>query len=666
MKAFHSPLLVLFALLWTHLVVYLCLSQIASCSFNHSLNILDFGALPDGKTDNTAAIHKALSEAKRSSKSVYIPSSTWPFVHHGMILVDSVLMYGDGYSSWLHGSNENATAIQMIGANVQIANLRLTSVAQERRTTPQPSTVYCNRASNFSVDRIWTQPLPGEGYVYDDTHIHGVGGIFIYGCFNGTITNNSLNYTFADGIHMTAGSRDILIENNMIENSGDDGIACVTYLPKTAPDMDTLRRLTRNCGNLIYRSNRVKSNRWGRGMTVIGGDSIIIEDNTIEKAAGSGVWIASESSYNTSTAQHVMVRRNTIVRPGVYGLHGKCHPNNTLPAMGVDNQNSRYAGSVQNIMFLDNLIMDACLDSFRITGREISNIVFAGNTLLSSARWGMYIAPVNGSFFLIGNTITNSTLNSYVGVNEQEMMVIAYNKFSNALLNGNGRIQIAHLYAAQRFQFTNNSYSQNVSTNAKRMIEAVVIPKQMVYDHSNTSVYSTYFPNIGKLNVTSFELPLVNDLTFTIPFHVNNLTLTEQDLFNSPSFPSSMRGRVQLLAVFSGTGGQADMNLQRNQVTFRMTLSNKATFRYSVILKEIESVATATITIERQVAPPSPPVPLLPSASVKHEFSSGVHSSQPKTSRVNQASERRLSQWTLISKQLFILVVILISIGMVF
>jgi len=41
--------------------------------------------------------------------------------------------------------------------------------------------------------------------------------IFIYGCSNGIISGNNLNYTYADAIHNTANTNNILVVNNRLK-----------------------------------------------------------------------------------------------------------------------------------------------------------------------------------------------------------------------------------------------------------------------------------------------------------------------------------------------------------------------------------------------------------------------------------------------------------------
>ena len=102
---------------------------------------------------------------------------------------------------------------------------------------------------------------------------------------------------------MTDKASYITLENNRIENSGDDGIAVVSY---------------RNDGGLVNhitaRNNVIVNNKWGRQMSVVGGGQVLYENNHLENnlAGAACLYIAQEASYSTYGAHDVMARYNTL------------------------------------------------------------------------------------------------------------------------------------------------------------------------------------------------------------------------------------------------------------------------------------------------------------------------------------------------------------------
>ncbi|OXH88926.1 hypothetical protein CA831_15755, partial [Burkholderia multivorans] len=92
-----------------------------------------------------------------------------------------------------------------------------------------------------------------------------------------------------DGIHVTNGSTDVRVQRNTVTGTGDDLIAVVSY--------QSDGRLS---GNVLIDGNSVSGNPWGRGISVVGGRSVTISNNTVvgvEKAAG--ILVAQEDSWHT-------------------------------------------------------------------------------------------------------------------------------------------------------------------------------------------------------------------------------------------------------------------------------------------------------------------------------------------------------------------------------
>ena len=108
--------------------------------------------------------------------------------------------------------------------------------------------------------------------------------------------------TLSDSIHITDKASYITLQNNHVENSGDDGIAVVSYLN----DGDYV-------SNITAIDNVVLNNKWGRNMSVVGGKSIIYRNNYL---AGNVNWaclyLAQEGSYNTFGDVDVTAQYNTL------------------------------------------------------------------------------------------------------------------------------------------------------------------------------------------------------------------------------------------------------------------------------------------------------------------------------------------------------------------
>lgn len=130
------------------------------------------------------------------------------------------------------------------------------------------------------------------------------GMLFYRGCRDVRVAGNRVCNTMADGIHVTGGTRQVVVVDNLVDNRavrGDDGIACVSYAndPEPSADMTVAR-------------NIVLGGTHGRGIAVDGGETVRIVDNTVVGSNGAGILLSGESSYRTQGCRDCSVIRNRL------------------------------------------------------------------------------------------------------------------------------------------------------------------------------------------------------------------------------------------------------------------------------------------------------------------------------------------------------------------
>lgn len=293
--------------------------------------ITDYGAraTPSGMTptiDNLPAIQAAISCAKRLNVSVYVPPGlfsfgrtttgactinpvtntpncpTW-FLLDGVQMTGQPPQNGHASASVLYALDPTDEAIVLAGNRAQLRNLTLTgAVASQRLTTPQSGHVWVlgeptYLATNFVIDSL---TINGSASV----------GIITYGAGYGVISNNTINNTMADSIHMTnaaLASHDIEVKNNTITNSGDDGIVVLSYQGGGYVN------------NINIHDNQIMNNVWGRNMAVVGGQNVSLTNNL---AKGNGccacLYIAEEDNpqAHTLASFDVIAQYNTLENCG--------------------------------------------------------------------------------------------------------------------------------------------------------------------------------------------------------------------------------------------------------------------------------------------------------------------------------------------------------------
>ena len=136
------------------------------------------------------------------------------------------------------------------------------------------------------------------------------------------VSGNTVVRSLADGIHITGGSRDGRVLNNVVRETGDDMIAVVSYADtaslmknsaaKLADAWDANAELRLN-RRILISGNRVSGQYWGRGISVVGGQSIAIVRNTIENVpVAAAILLHREASYQTFGIDSVLVEGNIL------------------------------------------------------------------------------------------------------------------------------------------------------------------------------------------------------------------------------------------------------------------------------------------------------------------------------------------------------------------
>lgn len=258
------------------------------------VSIRAHGAVCDGNFDNSAAIASAIATAKSRGAAVFVPAGVCAY--GDVIRLDGVKLYGAGDTSVLHALNWRRQSIFMYGSGAEVRQLKLAGVrAPSRQADWEMTRISLFGATDFVIDRVTIEGSAAAGIQTAQATSRG------------RITNNSIKDTLSDSIHMTDRASFITVENNRIENAGDDGIAVVSY---------------RSDGGLVHdiiaRNNVVLNNRWGRQMSVVGGSNVLYENNHLENNMSSWacLYFAQENSYDTFGAHDVVARNNTLKNCG--------------------------------------------------------------------------------------------------------------------------------------------------------------------------------------------------------------------------------------------------------------------------------------------------------------------------------------------------------------
>jgi hypothetical protein len=308
----------------------------------------------NGSTDNNLAIARGLADAKAKNVPLIIPVGQCNF--SDIIRMDGVKLTGSGTGSVLYSTNWQRSAIFMSGASPSVSNVKLTGV-------PAPS-----RQAPWEMTRITI--FGGTDFVIDHVTIEGSGAAGIQTAqapTRGRITNNVVRNTLSDSIHITGAASYITIDNNLVEYSGDDGIAVVSYMSETG-----------RVNNVTATNNVVRNNRFGRNMSVVGGAQVLYKNNLLQNnLSGYACFLLAQENVGTLATK---------------GSDGVRFENNTMQNCG-----SQTTGHGAALIYSDG-------------AQTINNVALANNLIQQSGQPGIRAYnPYTFSMSLQNNEITGAS-----------------------------------------------------------------------------------------------------------------------------------------------------------------------------------------------------------------------------------------------------------------
>jgi len=367
------------------------------------LNIRNLGVKADGSDEQTA-IQNAINTAKSQNLPLYAPAGSYK--HSARLILDSVELFGDGDATMFIGTVPTEMALHLIGTKPKLRSVKIMT----DYTYDAVNAVLVK--GNSTISRVHTPWSAGvwigwpydagmvqytNGFVVDNvTVMHAANSGIINLGAKGTaaeyarITNNRVEATLSDAIHNTHGTQYVLIEGNTTHGNGDDGIAVVSYGSEQLSS------------DIMIRNNTVGHNYWGRGITVVGGTRVTIQNNQIAYTEAAGILLYSEVSYHTREVLDVLVKDNTID----HACHckvsacaskniaiGACRTGHPAILIGGDQDDgstilnpSYLNGSrhwVKDIDLLSNTISYPSTKALRIN-KYSSDVTFDGNTIKSA------------------------------------------------------------------------------------------------------------------------------------------------------------------------------------------------------------------------------------------------------------------------------------------
>lgn len=330
--------------------------------------------------DSTAVLQDVFSNLKPGSTLTLAPKT---FYHSGVLQITVSGLTINGNGATLQATNDATSAVEILADHVTMSNLTLGA----NLTGPR-----------YYADEQHKLLIEGDYATVSNVTINGAAGAGVYvlgaGWFN--LTGITVNNSRADGISMTGGAHDGVVNNPVTNNTGDDGVSVVSYIHD-----GTI------CSNITINNPIVNGTTWGRGVTVVGGQNITYNNIKVSNTNGAGIYIASEPSYDTMRVSNVIVNGGTVTGANynsgvVHGAILVYAGNAGQPVTGVTIENISVSGTPLTAQREIGLIQE--------TGSSMSGIVFKNISFDKTALPIFYTNTPSGSYSASGITMGGTTI----------------------------------------------------------------------------------------------------------------------------------------------------------------------------------------------------------------------------------------------------------------
>ncbi|MFC6129408.1 right-handed parallel beta-helix repeat-containing protein [Mycolicibacterium llatzerense] len=209
--------------------------------------------------------------------------------HSGMLTVRTPNITINGNGATITATNDETSAVDILGDGITVTNVTLSAPTEGKRWMGEQQHKLVVKGQQATISNVTVVGSAGAG-------------IYLSGAQHFVVRDVTIIGTRADGLHMTGGSAFGQVDNVKTDQTGDDGVAVVSY------DHDSA-----TCHDIVERNITVGSTRWGRGITVVGGNNVDIRHFSVANTSSAGIYIANEGNpFYTRSVERVTVADGTV------------------------------------------------------------------------------------------------------------------------------------------------------------------------------------------------------------------------------------------------------------------------------------------------------------------------------------------------------------------
>lgn len=380
-------------------------------AFAKQINVKNYGAKGDGKTDDTAAIKKAIATGV-AGDTVYFPAGN--YLHSTYLLFNSLSVLGDGAAkSLLTASSRTNGALEFTGKNVRI------SAVCVQYSSPSDSIAYL-------ANGIYLQNIAGFTISGTTVRQTSANGISINLASNGLITSSTISSPTETGVY--------------IQRSSNISVSSNTFpLTSTAVYVNNTHATTAQ-QNITIASNRILNSSGYTGtpaIYVVGVKFCKINTNNIANNFFGGILVQGNNLLNLGPSSNVTVHGNTVTN---CNLLGSIYVDGSSDGSGTSQQ------TVSNVTITSNTLTNNPSMGILILGeyaKNVSGVVVNANIVRNvPTAPGIWVdntvnATIGDAVKTDGNTVDSTGMGSiYLGPGNSGKLVCDSNLLSNAGPNG--------------------------------------------------------------------------------------------------------------------------------------------------------------------------------------------------------------------------------------